>query len=319
MSPLSTFWLSHRNSNDGNTWLTFDAWEEVATTNTLKGINHYGEDSENSLFNSHLNMFTGRFYGSADQAGMWTLTGRYDDQLNLKIDGEQVLQVKDSGAKPQVTYTAAEGWHDFELRTNDGSGHFGPLDQAGAILVALPGGETVPFDEGTFDFTIRSLDNLAVPGLFGDVVLGAGSELRNGSAFPPEVYPNAFCPVYGTVFGPGRLVGAYRFLGGRLGVSGDGRAPSAPAYGEDARADMFTELGGVDCRFTTYPVFEKLVIGPACGLTQEKARELPVTVTCDALTEAAAARYARALKLRVSNDTLILYNPLGSGTTVILR
>jgi len=87
--------------------------------------------------NNHTYIYSGYIWNNSDEDVTWTFFGRFDDNMNLVIDGKQLIRTGNGGADQFVTYTLTPGPHPFEARFGDGAGEVGPGPNNRALRPAV--------------------------------------------------------------------------------------------------------------------------------------------------------------------------------------
>ena len=289
-------------------------YDFMATTNSVKMWANSGSVGNAAFGDRYVkrsnNRVTGSIYVGADQAGLWTFKLGGDDFYALLLDGEIIAGVPSWTYQVRGTWAATPGWHEFEIYYGDTSGGYGPNGYSGVaskypLTVSVNGAADVTFDEDHFQLGLTPFVGVA-----GETELKAGSTLANDG---PAAYP-----ITGTVWGSGTFAGKFAFTGGHIGLVAQGNDYSCPQY-QDAAADTFKDLGGVDCAFTGAPQRGSYRLGPAMGLTDEAARALPVSVSITGVDNDKAALLADRLYLKVQPNGLYLMNPMLSSTVLFFR
>ncbi|MCL1920534.1 MAG: autotransporter-associated beta strand repeat-containing protein [Kiritimatiellaeota bacterium] len=182
-----------------------EGWDQVTTPpkdgiqRTTRAANGGVQDS-NTIYagglwngNYHTWCYTGYLWNNSDEDVTWTFFGRMDDNMNLVIDGKQLIRAG-NGSDAWAIHTLTPGPHLFEARFGDGTGDVGPgpKDRAvlpangpmSGLLVDYSGAEPTVLDGNLLDLTDFQI--LEDPG--------------DGSLFSidlPDGYPSPFEPVSG--------------------------------------------------------------------------------------------------------------------------
>ncbi len=134
----------------------------------------------------------------------------YNQNSQLKIDGERVLYSTDYKEVPSTNMTLTAGWHRWEVRLSDTGGAWGPRGYNSGMTVSysLPG-ETanLRFNETNLKLaaTLGDIAVLEPSGIYKDLELGAGSTLTSSGTMA--------MPIFGTLKGTGSLAGSWEFAG----------------------------------------------------------------------------------------------------------
>ena len=266
--------------------------------------------------------YTGYFVVQPDKAGEWTFDISYDDSCIVYIDGTEVAHNTVWSSLGTSTATISAGLHAFEIRTADGSGGYGPdakgINNGFGVAVTRPGDTAKQaFDERTLTFTSSALvaQKGAQAGLGG--VSTINGVLQSGT--PWTDLTNRWCPIYGTLAGAGTLKGPFRFVGEnntwRLGV--DFHKVTTKVTFESPDANTLADLKTIELVCSQRPMAPKMVVGPALGLTAEKAAEVTVKAPVPAELRKADGPEEYEFKATVEDGQLVLINVHGSGGTVL--
>ena len=187
-------------------------------TNTLAALHASYASGVNAPNGGGVGRFDGYFKVDKENAGQWTFTGKYGNQIALDVDGRRLFAATANDAQVSARMTLAEGWHKFDVRvgnnatnTTDVSG--GKLTDADgnvcSLMFRVGDGVNHSFDERYLPiaYTTGVAQKFERPGLSGEIELAAGSSLTNA----PQ--KGGWCPIYGTLKGTGTLSGPFRFTG----------------------------------------------------------------------------------------------------------
>lgn len=301
------------------TYLTNEAWDEDRVTyvqpSRLQAVNATRIACQGSTCS------TGSFYVEPDLAGTWTFTGCCDDNVCLKIDGQQILATADWQDVQTGSAELTAGWHALEIRTHDGTGGWlgrdGVVDVNGEsyiLKVQLPGmvsaDEAVAFKNPRFRFAPTPDGSDVRPGLGGVTTIKADAILANAGTAP--------YPIYGTLAGSGYLDGDFRFEGdaSRLAVAGNGASSKVDVVKFlSAGSTAFAGLGGVKAVFDEKPTSPRFVLSESpMGLTADRAAELAVEVK-----DAAGNDYSDQFVVRLQAGAVVLVNNKPFGFHLIIR
>ena len=250
------------------------------------------------------NEFSGWFYVDAADAGEWTFDGVYDDHMNVKIDGKQILS--NTSWNQAVTETAVvdAGWHSFAVRVYDYGGGISS-GRGNCLTYTKPGGEPAPFDERTIRMTASPYGIIG-----GTLLMNEGSQLINVSESP--------CDIVGTLEGTGTLDGKYALNGATWKLTG---APTdAELKGvsfENAYPQMLKGIKRIEVAFSGKPSRHTYEISPAFGLTGEE-EGFDGLVSATALIDGVETPCEK-ISLEVKNGTLYLVNAESGGTVLLLQ
>ena len=308
-----------RKSVAGGDWPTTEDYDTITVTNSLRQLGQYSKWGPGQ---SAANRFSGSFYVSAEQAGEWYFWGTYDDQIRFKVDGvDSGMNGRKDGTQYATTrYNLAEGWHSFEMRTYDNTGNWGPwdgsYDYALGVQITPEGGsagEWLAFDERNFRFT--RLERQARAGIDGELSLGEGSTLANGTG------GSSWCPIWGTLSGTGSLEGYFRMKGATWRMTSDGRRVDAAKFvaragdGVGPHPETLADLGAIEVTFSRQPGRKVYDVCDALGLTEERAAEIPVRAGLEGETGNGKCRFSAAVK----DGRLVLVNERPLGVVLYLR
>ena len=273
-------WSHYKGSASDVTANTFKndfAWDFRCITNNLQKLTWYGNDDTTWINTYTVNRYEGWFFVTAENASKaWTFRSNYDDRAALWIDGVDSGLTGDSNNTLSYTVTLAQGWHKFRVQTADFTGNAGPWSGQNKQPVSyqVAGGAETLFSEATLPMTVCPDGYIQ-----GGVTLASDAKLSNNVT-------EGAAEVYGTVkaTGTGATVsGPFKFKGAKLAYVNV--APSAHdltqllAF-ENASADMFANLGGIDVDFTSEPAVGAIKVSPAYGLAAaDLAANVPVAVT----------------------------------------
>ena len=247
-------------------------------TNSLQAINEHPSTGTNAVLGACSARFDGYFKVTAENVGVWTFQGQFDDRIALSVDGKRIFASTAYNNTGSGSVALREGWHSFEIRTadtspegNTGGASGGRLTADGqtcAIAFKVGSGALKPFDERYLP--IAATANLAQK--FEATGLGGVIELASGSILTNDVRTGSFCPIYGTLKGAGTLAGPFRFTGEdncwEISGTGRGGAPLAEKVSfSNADPDALAGLKRVKVKFTVTPARASYVISDALGLT----------------------------------------------------
>ena len=277
----TVLWSHYKGSSSNVTKDTYKrddfAWDFCCITNTLDMIQWKGNSS--TYMNGYtVNRYEGWFYVTPENADKsWTFHCQYDDYCALWIDGvDSGLAGADSDA-PVYTVTLSRGWHSFRIQTADIGGNAGPWKtDRPAVSYKVADGEKVQFSDATLVFSVCP-----------DGYIQGGVTLASNASLVNNVQEGA-AAVYGTVMATGtgaKMSGPFKFEGATLAyanVTPRTKNLAEMLDFENAAEDMFANLGGIDVDFAFEPVTDRLVVGPAYGLTAENLdSKIDVRVTVD--------------------------------------
>ena len=250
------------------------------------------------------NEFSGWFYVDEADAGEWTFNGVYDDHMNVKIDGKEILMNTSWNSEVTETATIGAGWHSFAVRVYDYGGGISN-GRGNCLTYTKPGGEATPFDERTIRMTS------APYGIIGGTLrVNEGSQLVNLADSP--------CEIVGTLEGTGKLDGKYAMNGAAWKLTGE---PSdAELQGvtfENAYPQMLKGIKKIEVAFSGKPSRHTYVISPAFGLTGEE-KGFDSLVSATALIGGVETPCEK-ISLEVKNGMLYLVNSESSGTVLVLE
>ena len=291
-------------------------------TNTLAALHASYATGVNAPNGGGVGRFDGYFKVDKENAGQWTFTGKYGNQIALDVDGRRLFAATANDAQVSARMTLSEGWHKFDVRvgnnatnTTDVSG--GKLTDADgnvcSLMFRVGDGVNHSFDERYLPiaYTTGVAQKFEKPGLCGEIELAAGSSLTNA---PQE---GGWCPIYGTLKGTGTLSGPFRFTGedNCWEVTGASRDISLNAVTfADADANALAGLKKLEVTFDAKPKKGLYELSDALGLTAETVGDVALTVT-----DAAGNDYADIISLTVEDGKLRLANPSAVRTMIIIR
>ena len=291
-------------------------------TNTLAALHASYATGVNAPNGGGVGRFDGYFKVDKENAGQWTFTGKYGNQIALDVDGRRLFAATANDAQVSARMTLAEGWHKFDVRvgnnatnTTDVSG--GKLTDADgnvcSLMFRVGDGADHSFDERYLPiaYTTGVAQKFERPGLSGEIELAAGSSLTNA----PQ--KGGWCPIYGTLKGTGTLSGPFRFTGedNCWEVTGASRDISLNAVTfADADANALAGLKKLEVTFDAKPKKGLYELSDALGLTAETVGDVALTVT-----DAAGNDYADIISLTVEDGKLRLANPSAVRTMIIIR
>ena len=291
-------------------------------TNTLAALHASYATGVNAPNGGGVGRFDGYFKVDKENAGQWTFTGKYGNQIALDVDGRRLFAATANDAQVSARMTLAEGWHKFDVRvgnnatnTTDVSG--GKLTDADgntcSLMFRVGDGADHSFDERYLPiaYTTGVAQKFERPGLSGEIELAAGSSLTNA---PQD---GGWCPIYGTLKGTGTLSGPFRFTGedNCWEVTGASRDISLNAVTfADADANALAGLKKLEVTFDAKPTKGRYELSDALGLTAETVGDVALTVT-----DAAGNDYADIISLTVEDGKLRLTNPNAIRAVIIIR
>ena len=291
-------------------------------TNTLAALHASYATGVNAPNGGGVGRFDGYFKVDKENAGQWTFTGKYGNQIALDVDGRRLFAATANDAQVSARMTLAEGWHKFDVRvgnnatnTTDVSG--GKLTDADgnvcSLMFRVGDGANHSFDERYLPiaYTTGVAQKFERPGLSGEIELAAGSSLTNA----PQ--KGGWCPIYGTLKGTGTLSGPFRFTGedNCWEVTGASRDISLNAVTfADADTNALAGLKKLEVTFDAKPTKGRYELSDALGLTAETVGDVALTVT-----DAAGNDYADIISLTVEDGKLRLANPSAVRGVIIIR
>ena len=291
-------------------------------TNTLAALHASYATGVNAPNGGGVGRFDGYFKVDKENAGQWTFTGKYGNQIALDVDGRRLFAATANDAQVSARMTLAEGWHKFDVRvgnnatnTTDVSG--GKLTDADgnvcSLMFRVGDGANHSFDERYLPiaYTTGVAQKFERPGLSGEIELAAGSSLTNA----PQ--KGGWCPIYGTLKGTGTLSGPFRFTGedNCWEVTGASSNYSLNAVTfADADSNALAGLKKLEVTFDAKPTKGRYELSDALGLTAETVGDVALTVT-----DAAGNDYADIISLTVEDGKLRLANPSAVRTMIIIR
>ena len=322
----SVRWRKYANpGNNLGVYATCDEGKFAARdtiTNTLAALHASFASGVNAPNGGGVGRYDGYFKVDKENAGQWTFTGKYGNQIALDVDGRRLFAATANDAQVSARMTLAEGWHKFDVRvgnnatnTTDVSG--GKLTDADgntcALMFRVGDGADHSFDERYLPiaYTTGVAQKFERPGLSGEIELAAGSSLTNA----PQ--KGGWCPIYGTLKGTGTLSGPFRFTGedNCWEVTGASRDISLNAVTfADADANALAGLKKLEVTFDAKPTKGRYELSDALGLTAETVGDVALTVT-----DAAGNDYADIISLTVEDGKLRLSNPNAIRAVIIIR
>jgi hypothetical protein len=100
--------------------------------------------------------FDGWFQVSADKAGVWNISQKFDDYFALYIDNRNVLYNNSYNGEAKSTVKVTEGWHRFTIIAGDTFGNYGSNKDYGGnvgpvpFAVSVNGGAAMAFNAANF-------------------------------------------------------------------------------------------------------------------------------------------------------------------------
>ncbi len=306
--------------NGNGSWSTTENWSHIKCLDSVN-LMHKSDNSSDgsswaSYFQNKASKFEGWFKVEDDKAGVWTFKMAYNQNSQLKIDGERVLYSTDYKEVPSTNMTLTAGWHRWEVRLSDTGGAWGPRGYNSGMTVSysLPG-ETanLRFNETNLKLaaTLGDIAVLEPSGIYKDLELGAGATLTSSGTMA--------MPIFGTLKGTGTLAGAWEFAGDHncWEVTGAGaRTTELPvATFANATAATFAGLKSVKVTFDAKPTRKAYFLtGAIDGLTAASLPSAAITVK-----DADDNDYSANFTLMVKDGRLALRNSKPAGTYIFVR
>ena len=306
--------------NGNGSWSTTENWSHIKCLDSVN-LMHKSDNSSDgsswaSYFQNKASKFEGWFKVEDDKAGVWTFKMAYNQNSQLKIDGERVLYSTDYKEVPSTNMTLTAGWHRWEVRLSDTGGAWGPRGYNSGMTVSysLPG-ETanLRFNETNLKLaaTLGDIAVLEPSGIYKELELGAGSTLTSSGTMA--------MPIFGTLKGTGTLAGSFAFAGTAncWEVTGAGaRTAELPAATfANATAATFAGLKSVKVTFDAKPTRKAYYLtGVIDGLS---AADLPAATM--KVKDADDRDYSANFTLMVKNGRLAIGNSKPAGITIIVR
>ena len=271
--------------NGNGSWDSTESWSFIKCLDTVAPMHKHNSLSDasswTSYFSGKASKFEGWFKVENGAEGEWTFNMGYDDNKQLKIDGQQLINHTTWNAVATGKKTLDPGWHRWEVRVSDGSGGWGPgsVNGGNALSFVLPGTtENKQWNETNLKLaaTLGDIAVLEPTGIYKELELGEGATLTSAGTMA--------MPIFGTLKGTGTLAGSFEFAGDVNGwdVTGvyNNRNLACAKFAAPTRA-TFLGLKEVKAEFDSKPVCSAYFLTDAevPNLAASDLADVKVTVT----------------------------------------
>ena len=305
--------------NGNGSWDSTESWSYIKCLDTVAPMHkHSGLGDANdwkAYFSGKASKFEGWFKVENGAEGEWTFNMGYDDNKQLKIDGQQLINHTTWNAVATGKKTLDPGWHRWEVRVSDGSGGWGPgsINGGNALSFVLPGTtENKQWNETNLKLaaTLGDIAVLEPTGIYKELELGEGATLTSAGTMA--------MPIFGTLKGTGTLAGSFEFAGDVNGwdVTGmyNNRNLACAKFAAATRA-TFLGLKEIKAEFDSKPVCSAYFLTDAevPDLAASDLADVKVTVT------AGEKDFSSKFSVGLYKGRLALLNRTPGGVVLFVR